>query len=50
MCAITSTGTSMGGAQPGLMWLIMGRAILVLIVHNESPASGQAPDEEGPDS
>ena len=28
----------------------MGGAILVLHVHNESSASGQAPEEEGPGS
>ena len=40
----------MGGAQPGRghVQLLMGGAILVLHVHNESSASGQAPEEEGP--
>ena len=41
-----ATGTSsMGGAQPGRGQLLMGGAIHV---HNESSASGQAPEEEGP--
>ena len=37
----------MGGAPPLLA--MNGRVYTVLHVHNESSASGQAPEEEGPD-
>ena len=50
--AMTSTRTSMGGAPPLLYVAMNGRGYTDPYdhVHNESSASGQAPEEEGPGS